>query len=270
MSKTFFYFLLLFAVLCPELLLSQSEISLRDTTVPRGSIYTINVSGKIDPTNCTSVKIVFKYDARIIDIKSVNGGTAFALNCNPISTTFNLDRLDSAKLEISCNNIATDKNILCSINVEGLVGPDSIGYLKPVSIELDGQIQSSAVLNECNIIVPGYPIIQKYVERLGQNYPNPFAGKTSFPFVINRSTNIKFYIYSTAGQLIVSSENDENSFSAFYVSSNGLVKKSSINETFSLGNYILEFTPSLTFSQGSYFLLMVTDNTYNKNFIYIK
>jgi len=270
MSKRIFYFLFLFAVLCPELLLSQSVISLRDTTVPRGSIYKINVTGKIEPSNSTSVKIVFTYDARIIDIKAVNGGTAFALNCNPLSTTFDLSRLDSAKLEISCNNISTDKNVICSIDVEGLVGPDSIGYLAPKEIYVDGKLQVGTNLSGGRIEVPGYPIIQKYVERLGQNYPNPFGGMTTFPFVIDRSTNLKFYIYSTAGQLIVSSETDESNFAVYFISSGGKIKKNINNETFTTGKYLLEFSPSLTFSQGSYFLLMVTNNTYNSNFIYLK
>jgi hypothetical protein len=253
-------------------LFSQTIISIPDTLIPRGKIYHIDITGNINQNSINNLKLTFLFDSRVIDIKSVSGSPNSAIKCNPPVYNFNYDITNASTLDISCDNVQNITNgIICSLDIEGLVGPDSIAYIIPTGVFIDGTKDSSAILQKGLIIVPGEPIFQKYIERLGQNYPNPFSGYTFFPFTIAQPAKVKFLVYSYYGQLITSSDENDGTMIVLMSTKDGNKIISNLEVQLSEGNYYLQYSPSLKLSSGAYFLEMITDNgVYNIEFIFLK
>ena len=68
--------------------------------------------------------------------------------------------------------------------------------------------------NETNLIevvnhVEGVPTVESPLISLEQNYPNPFSGRTTIPFSLPESANVRFFIVDAMGHIV-------NSFSRYY------------------------------------------------------
>ena len=266
-----FFFLPIF-ILSYFHLFSQTTILIPDTLIPRGKIYHINISGSINQNPINNLKLTFLFDSRIIDIKSVTSSPNSVIKCNPPVYNFNYDKTDSATLEINCDNVQNISNgIICSFDIEGLVGPDSVAYLNPTGVFINGIQDSNAIFKKGLIAVPGVPIFQKYIERLGQNYPNPFNATSFFPFTIENSAKVKFLIYSSYGQLISSSDKNDGTMIVLMSTKNGNKIINNLDNKLNEGDYLLQYSPSLKLSSGVYFLDMITDfGVYNTGFIFQK
>lgn len=252
---------------------AQSNVSVPDTVIPRGKIYTIPITGSIGQSGISNIKITLLYNARVIDIKSALGADIFIMNCNtPILSIPNLTNIDSATIDISCDSITfSNSGTICQINVEGLASSDSMTTVTPIAMYENNILNTSATLNSGTIKVPGAPVYQRFPEGLGQNYPNPFAGYTFFPISIEKPTKVEFKIFSNEGAVVLSDDDNYETFLLYKITSTGDIKINRFEDVLEKGSYKLTFIPDAELASGSYFLVMLTDNgVYNKRFLYLK
>ncbi|OGU10656.1 MAG: hypothetical protein A2X61_17050 [Ignavibacteria bacterium GWB2_35_12] len=252
---------------------AQSNVSVPDTVIPRGKIYSIPISGKIDISNVDSLRIRLQYNARVIDIKSAAGNDNFIMNCRTVKiTNQDLTNIDKATIDVSCDSISpTTTGIFCMIDVEGLAGPDSLTNLIPIAVYVNGNPDLLALSDAGLIKVPGPPVYQRFPEWLGQNYPNPFSGYTFFHLSIENETKVDFKIFTNDGSEVISKDENSESLQLYKVTSTGNIKINRFEDVIDKGNYELHFIPDAELASGSYFLVMLTDNgIYNIRFLYLK
>ena len=252
---------------------AQSLVSVPDTIIPRGQIYSIPITGIIEQSNVNSIRIKFQYNARVIDIKSASGADYYIMKCQtPNLSNPNFSNIDTATIDISCDSLSSIKNgVICIIDVEGLAGSDSLTMLTPIAIYENGILNSTATLKGGTIKVPGAPVYQRYPEGLGQNYPNPFSGYTFFPISIEKATKVEFKIFANDGGEVFSDDFNYESLQLYKVTNTGNVKINRFEDVLEKGSYSLTFIPDAGLASGSYFLVMLTDNgIYNKRFLYLK
>lgn len=267
--------LLLFAVF---VLLFQNNLNARntfeiaDTLIPRGQIYKIPLIGQIDAVDFQSITLEFEFDANIIDIKQqaiIEEGNL--LQDQTLSININLSDLENATASITSMNANAGNGIFCYIEVEGLVGPDSITQIIPTSFKINGQDVEEAELTQGTIKVPGLPIIPGFIDEIKQNWPNPFWGATIFEFSVAEETSIEFVIYDISGKLSGSIPSDLTSIYYRIYDNTGEYNLDD-GEKLPKGNYYLQLVPLQgEFSAGLYYIFMKTSRgVYNKNFIYNK
>jgi hypothetical protein len=262
-----------FLLLLSNKAFNQVIVSIPDTTIPRGSIYHIPIRGTISGSPLTSLTLQFSFNANVIDIKSASGADNYAMKCpKPVIDSINLDNLNSAIITITCNDVqAVNKGIICTIDVEGLVGPDSLTLIEPKKVFINGNEIDSATFTSGTIKVPGSPIFQEFPEGLGQNYPNPFITTTTFPMSINKPTKVNFLIYAVNGASVYEITVPGDWLTLEKVTKNGNIVIDRFESVLDRGTYVLQLTPGAEMASGVYFLLMLTDNgKYNKGFLYLK
>lgn len=240
---------------------SKVTVSIPDTAIVRGSIYNIAVkSTSLNPVN-NNIKLILSFNAYLLDIKGVTGGPTYAMRCTSPNMTLNFTKLDSAVVEISCDDVLPiNDGIICMLQIEALAGPDSTAYLYPQKIYLDGSEpnESSYIPGKFKII--GAPVYPTFPEGLEQNYPNPFDTYTKFPFNISKQTSVTFYIYNSLGMLLTSSDKNPKSIIIKQLTKEGEIIIENLQAKLEKGNYLLQYSPLITeFSSGKYFLLMRTE-----------
>jgi hypothetical protein len=252
---------------------AQSYVSVPDTVIPRGEIYNIPVSGIFNQSDITSLKITFQFNARVIDVKSATGADSYIMKCStPWLSELTFSGSDTAYVDISCDSVSSITNgIICSIDVEGLAGPDSITTLVPIKVFINGIQVELPTFKAGQLRVPGSTVYQQYPEGLGQNYPNPFSGYTFFPISIENATKIDFKIFTNYGQEVFTDLDNSESLMLFKETGSGFEKINIKDDVLEKGNYRLTFIPEAELASGSYFMVMQSDNgVYNKRFLYIK
>ena len=270
--KKLSFFILTALVFLPCSLISNIVVSIPDTIIPRGAIYNIPIYGTIDKNDCQNINLTLKFNAYIIDIKGVSGDDLFAMKCGNPAVIYNYIDLKNAEVEISCNEIQNIENgIICTIDVEGLAGPDSLTLLKPEKILLDAEEPEEPLLKEGLIKIPGIPIIQQMPEGLGQNYPNPFSYQTLFPFYLDNQSIVEFRLFYTDGKMFFGDIIDKPSFRVLKISSTGIIDVVDPAIELEKGKYILEFTPEHNQPSGVYVLFMkVGVRLYQQSLLFIK
>ncbi len=267
-SVAFLFLLLLF-----NEALSQVIVRIPDTTIPRGSIYKIPVIGTIPGSSLNNLTLQLVFNANVIDIKSASGAGNYAMKCPvPKVDSINFDNLNSAVITISCNDVQPVNNdTICTIDVEGLAGPDSLSLIKPIKVIIDGTAIDAATLVQGTIKVPGEPVYQEFPEGIGQNYPNPFESTTTFPMSINNLTKVNFLIYAVNGASVYEVTVPGDWLTLEKVTKNGNIVIDRFDSVLERGSYLLHLTPGPEMASGVYFLLMLTDNgKYSKGFLYLK
>lgn len=270
------YLFLLFLIINIQTSLSQVKVAVNDTIIPLGEIYTIPVLISIPSgtyTDIGSVSLNITYNAHVINIQNVSGAESYLMNCASPSFSNNYDDLEKTVLTISCDMCSlVEDDTLCTIDIQGLAGKDSLTIFSPTEISINGSVVADAEQISGEIVVPGPNIIQQYPEGLGQNFPNPAHQRTVFPFNINKTTKAEFEIYNSDGKHILSSKNHENIFSMFYESKNGVIFINDLNTELSQGSYFLNIHfNEFEISSGLYYLVMKTKNgRYNRSFLLIR
>lgn len=265
-----FFELLLFCLL-PAHLKSENKIFLRDTTIQRGLNVTIPIYGTIDFSPLDNITLEFQYDARIINISSVEGDPNFIIISKKPNFQNQLRDLNNALLIVSSNEAQPkDQGILCYLELEGLVFSDSIVDITLNRIVINGIERNELAGKIGRIIVRGQSFLPNFPDNLGLNYPNPFASQTRFEFNLENTTQISFFMYNSTGQEIYSSINTPEIFEVYSYDGN------LINEPFTKlltrGKYYVLFSPpTYDFASGMYFFGMKTDKGfYNRSFLVIK
>ena len=249
--------------------LSQNDISISDTLVTRTEYFEIPVNGTLQVNAGDNVSIEIVYDSRIIDIKSAIGGNGMAITEAAPAIATDFTKLDSAKLTITSSNVVPVTNgIICKLSVKGLVFSDSVGYIHPYKIIING-IETPVSQKYARVLVRGTLIFPNYPDNLGDAVPNPFFYSTKLNFSLEKPSKVHFILYSLIGGLIAESQNSTEIFKIYNIIDNQRVDASSV---LAAGVYYLIVTPvSFETSSGYYMLVMQTDrDIYNKNLIYNK
>ncbi len=250
---------------------SQSSVIVPDGNARRGYVTQILVQGTI-PGPVAEIKIKFRYNALLLDIKKITGGQDFAFTDGEITFDNNMAILDSAILTISGVNVQPVENdTICIVELEGLAGPDSIAILEPVEMLINGE-EPSNINYLPGILRIGDPVFQRFPENLGTNYPNPFNFNTKFPFSINKKTKVKFYIYSLDGSLVQEIPHSSPIIEYYFFDSNGKPIKDALNSGFERGKYEIELIPvNRKVAKGIYFMIMETSKkVYHRTFIFMR
>lgn len=261
-----YLFLLLFSFQAK----AQVSIDIPDTVVFRGEDQTIILPVEVSglPQQFETIVAEFKYDSRILNLTPEPD--ANAIMAEPELQPGNFTPLDSALITVSDNNANSSGSFLMNFRVEGLISSDSIAYILPHSLTVDGE-QLEIVENSAEVIVRGDPIFKTPTEGLGQNYPNPFMEYTLMEFTVKEPTRISFSMYSSFGEKARISD-EEGKDVEIRIYQDGTRIENYRDQIFQEGSYDLQIIPSQArFSSGIYFVVMETNNSvYNKAIIYKK
>jgi hypothetical protein len=256
---------------------SQITVSVSDTTIPRGEIYDIPINitipeNEFEEINDFSIEIT--YDARVINIQNVTGGTEYLMQC-PLPIFINdYEDQKNAILSISCDDcIVVENSRLCIISIQGLVAPDSLSSFVVTGVNINGESIDDLQNTPATIKVPGTPFFQQYPEGLGLNFPNPCHYTTVFPFNINKTSRVEFEMFNASGRKLLSStDKDMKIFTMYYISKNGVVFITDFNSELDQGSYFLRMDiPEYEISSGLYYMKMKTKSgEYNTNFLILR
>lgn len=254
------------------------SISVPDTTIPRGEIYSIPVyadfSDLSDSLTVNSVEFVFQFDQYVIDLKNaeLQSSDFFPADVSPtVATTYNYT---PGSYRITFSNISLEKisGTLFTFRMEGLVAPRDTTLFTCTEVIINGSNvdfeTQSALFN-----VPGDLISREYPTGLFINYPNPFSGSTIFNFNLHRNTKIDFKIFNYYGRLMYSLSDLASIGNIMYLSGEGGQKQmTNLDEEFPAGKYYFQFSPDpALFSSGLYFLTMSADDKFfSQPFVYCK
>ncbi len=240
-------------------LFAQYSVSIPDGRSPRGFVTEVPVNAMLKgQTGSISLKLT--YNAFLFDIRSIRAGGSFIISEDVPQFNNNISNLEFAELTLSGTiNPAISSDRLCILRIEGLAGPDSIGYIRPVELSINGNIVQDTSFKSGRFSI-GDPVIRKFPESLRQNYPNPFLDKTTFEFTIDNETAVSFHIYSMNGRKIQAIPGEGDTFDYSVFRSNGLEISNPFDEKFERGKYSLVLNPKLwKISSGVYIIIMKTE-----------
>ncbi len=251
------------------------EINIQDTIIYQGenNKAKIPIIGTIHNQSIQSIKLIIIYNAYGLSINNVIGKNNFMMRSEKPLFINNLENLDSAKLEIYDNNVQSLVNdTICILEIEGLVSFDSLAYLKIDKVFINDIEQNELTPKIAKIKIIGTVIQPNFEEGLGYNYPNPFFSDTRIPFFVNNTTKIRFIFFSSSGEIIQDSWDDENSVELIYFDKNGQILAVTPNYLFRRGEYTLYINPlSWRFASGIYTLVMKTDfGVYYQHLVNVK
>ena len=252
-------------------LLSQTSIQAPSARIDRAKTYNLPVIGTLPAGQITDIKLLFKYNANIIDIKSATGKNNYAIqDSSPIYSNdyTNLDETLFTVVGTKVQNKTDDT--LCMLQIEGLAYSDSICILKPFQMWVNNAYIANTELKDGKIIVNGSSILPNFPDNFNYGYPNPFDYKIKFDFNLEKNSAIEFKVFNLNGTRAVDSRNDPQMFAIADEISGKIYND--LNQVFAKGSYTLQFTPDATvIAGGLYIIVFKTDRSvYNRNFIYIK
>jgi hypothetical protein len=252
--------------------ISAGVLEIKDTIVERGKVYKIQVYGTIPASLADNIKIEIIFDAMVIDIKQAIGNNNYCLPSD-LNYNFDLTDLKKSKIIITSTSFKNDyTGIICELAVEGLAGIDTICNIEPVSMLFDNDSIPGFNFIKGIIKVNSVPVEPKYIESLGQNYPNPYFDNTTFPFTIDKETSVNFKLYSLNGRRLNEKSDLGDVFQITVYDENEKTVDKPDTYRFIRGSYKIKLTPyNSELSAGVYFLIMKTEyGVYRMNFIYIK
>lgn len=248
---------------------SQNKIYVADTTIDRDKYHNIPLIGSLENVDITELRIEFVFNSRAIDIQKAEGSAAFAIKEATPLLTIDYTNPDSAIATIVSNNVSVISNgIICMLSIRGLVYSDSIAFITPVDLFINGnKVQFDKEIGYITVLGPLiYPDFPDY---LGFGYPNPFNYQVRFDFSLEKASPVAFELYNLSGRLIADSDDDNNEIFRVFTSAN-----IPVNELTSLseGKYYLLLTPkNYIHSSGYYVLIMkIGKKVFNTNIIYSK
>lgn len=268
------YLILLLIIYCSIASYSLNKVEIRDTSIQRGIFNNyIAIYGTIEQTPINSINLELEYNAKLILVKSVIGASNYAMKCSFMEPTAPTEPYETAILTIICNDVqAVNNGIICVLEIEGLAGYDSVSYITPKKILIDGTEPQDKEYIKGKIIVSQIPIVQKFPEGLGKNYPNPFSSSTIFPFTIDKTTPVIFKIFSLRGEEVINNNDINSMFQIEKLTKTGNIKIDDLSKPLEQGSYIFIFKPIIwKFGSGGYYLVMETNKgVYTSSFLYVK
>ncbi len=247
------------------------SISIPDTSLERGERIALPVNCTFDAPLGGPARLKLVYYSVMLRIPRVYGNDTAAFKCTETRLEESYAKLDSAVIDAYCDDFSSGAaSIVCLFDVEALAGPDTIAYVRADSLFVGGQAIEFAS-KPSSILILSDPVFQKYPEKIGNNFPNPFTTATCFPLSVRETKKIEFEIYNINGDRVLSSERDRNMF-RLTKSQNPASEALAMNDKIERGSYYLHFAPDQwKISAGAYFIQMITDNAVsNINFVFLK
>lgn len=277
-TKTIFlFFVTCFLILTSTGLFSNS-VEIHDTAIVRSRLDTIPIFGKINSPNPYKIKVIIKFNAYLLDIKKIIGGSEFIFQEPEPSFTVQSNNIDDATIEITSSNVQpTISSILCEMVVEGLVYRDSICIVSPLSLWVNDTLAEAELISG-TVKVVGPPVFQNPKNFLDNPFPLPPTGNfIQFNFgVANVGTpgtktpiKVGFYVFNSTGMEVFTSEKNQEIFSAISIGSKIPID---LNKGIDAGVYRLTLTFPGDFADGVYYLQMRTSENIvlNSKFLYIR
>ncbi|MFA5511852.1 MAG: hypothetical protein WC313_05330 [Candidatus Kapaibacterium sp.] len=271
--RYYFKILILFAnfIYSTEILSAGTlEVSVPDTSINRGGINNIGI--KIDALDVEGriIESVFEYNAYVLDIKD-HFETEDAI-LDSFRVTSDLTNIEKAILTVKLYFKQNIQSTVANIFVEGLAGADTTTVLKPVKVLIDDSDFSESVFREGRINVKSFAVVPGISEGLGQNRPNPFSDYTTFPFGINKDSEINFSVFGLSGRRILDDSGINKIFKVLITNEQGETIEDYNGVLLKRGNYTLTLQPySWELSSGAYYIVLKTESgVYKTNFMYIK
>jgi hypothetical protein len=252
---------------------SQSiEISVQDTVIDRGGTNVIPIHFVPQTTIMGEFYTEFIFNANVIDIKELNAIELDNEFITLLKYEIDLSDLNNAKLKISTKILQETVRGICYIKIEGLAGADTVTMLTPVKAMIDGVEIPETNFKAGKITVRSSAVIPGITEGLGQNRPNPFSAWTTFPFGINKDSDISFAVYGMGGRKILDDDNITEIFNIQILNESGEFFNDYKGKILKRGNYTISLSPnSWDLSSGTYFIVMKTESgVYKTNFMYVK
>ncbi len=241
------WFFLAFSV---PLALSAQSITIRDTTVQRGTIFPVDVIAEgIPEGQRMSLKVEYNYN--LLHLVRAEGAGNRIMQCmlpDVKATDRTEGKLDT--LEVSCSAIkpAATSGVLFTLYFEALAGPDSVVAVETYGFAVDGTETLGVAYRPGKISIPGIPVFPQPNESLSQSYPNPFGFFTTFDYTADDDVNVEFRVYSLAGRHV-----DEADYK--------IVRT----------DRTLSIEPGFNMANGAYLMQMRTDNgVYQVPFFFIR
>lgn len=252
---------------------AKNLIEVKDTIIPHGKTYLIPVYGEIDAPGAKKLTVYFNYNGIILDIKSAKGGDNTGFHEAAPAFDTKAQKWDSVNINVSSSNFdKTYKGVICYLEIEALVGSDSIAALQPYALVVDDVVDPNAEFKSGIINVGNPTVIQKYPEGIGFCYPNPNMWVATFNFNVQNESKVTFKIYNSVGVLVqtIPAEDDKIKFNIFNANSEKIPNP--VDYLFKQGAYKLTLDlSSYPLGAGSIYILMETKTgSYKTNFIYIK
>ncbi len=277
-TKAIFLFVITSFLIFTSSELFPNSIEIRDTTIVRSRLDTIPIFGKIDSPNPYKIKVTIRFNAYLLDVKKIVGGSKMIFQEPEPSFVVQLNNIDDATIEITSSNVQPAvSSILCKMIVEGLVYRDSICIVSPLSLSVNDTLVESELISD-TVKVIGPPIFQNPKNFLDNPFPLPPTGNfIQFNFgVANVGTpeiktpiKVVFYVFNSAGMQVFSSEKNQEIFSAISIGSKTPID---LNKEMYAGVYRLRLTFPNDFAEGVYYLQMRTSENIvlNSKFLYIR
>jgi len=254
-----FFFLFSFILVLANLKV-KSDINLPDTSFSKGSkhFYPIYSNSDFKDINNLYVKLIF--DANLLEIHNIifNDTTLASNSSSKFNKYININDLKNSTLtieatEFNSNNLSS---ILFFLEIEALSGYDSVAFINIDSVLINNNLYSGNI-SEGRISI-GRPIIQKYVDNLGNCFPNPFSDFTNINFSIGSLTPLNMNIYNSSGKLITNLFEENSYFEIEILDQN---KNIYSEELFKQGTYNMQLKPKkYSVSSGAYFIIMETNS----------
>lgn len=248
--KKYTIVLWLFLGLVVPALLSAQTVTIRDTTVQRGTTFPVDVVVEGIPEG-QPISIKIKYEHSLLHLVRVEGGGTRIMQCpEPEVKATDGEWGHRDTLAITCSSIrpATTSGVLFTLYFEAMAGPDSAVDVETYELVINDTEVLGVAHRKGRVSIPGVPVFPQPNESLSQNYPNPFGFFTTFDYTADDDVNVEFRVFSLAGRHV-----DEADYKIV------------------MTDRTLSIEPGFNMANGAYLMQMKTDNgVYQVPFFFIR
>lgn len=267
----FFFILSVFLIIASNAY-SGTYIEIKDTTLIRnGNTSKVPIYSNVVLNSNNNLSITLQLNSLLVDIKGVEGGPEFGIN--ELNPNYELDKSNLTATKLTIKGSKLNPNYtgkLCNILLETLAGPDSITFITPQELAIQGLVDTNVTMKSGKIYI-GIPVYEKITEGISEIFPNPFTDNSTISFIVKEDTKINFKFYSMLGRLVTSIPGETSIDYTFYDKMGNKIDDIT-DYTFTRGLYKMNFKAvNWLFSAGNYYVVMQTKlGTYHSNFIHIK
>ncbi len=173
------------------------------TTLQVGQRVRVAVIGTLEQGG--DVKITLRYSPTVMRIMGSQGSGTNAFRCNQLNVVE--DRVESAVSAVyivGCPfTVSITNDTLLTLDIEGIGGADTIGFLRVEKIEANGAEVVGAVFNAGVVVrTGGITTRQVMTNGITGNYPNPFSTHTRFVYTLDAPDVVRLIIRNAQGRLV--------------------------------------------------------------------
>jgi hypothetical protein len=199
------------AALAMLLAITAPGVCADEATVPATTSLAIGERARIPVIGSLSeggdVAITVRFDPNVCRITQAIGADGFALRCSEpeIRSVRSIDPR-TTEMVIACPfSISVNADTLVVLELEGVVGVDTVGSIGVSSIAVNGQEIADPTVNTGTVIRRGGIVaVPSTVEGFVGNYPNPFGQRTRVAFVVEDPGTVRFSLCTMQGRLVES------------------------------------------------------------------